>query len=270
LANVHYLAAGCALHRTITDVTTGRGTRGVGFLLFIIFTACEVTKSQRLLFGGISWCRLRISSSSVEKRDRKGLSGLNLFSNSFASVNVAEVIAPPRKICRHNRVASRSSNINVSPWSSGFPACKRLEPLQAPTSPIVTAHLQYPRNARMVPVILPTVGAANARIWQNAKFRGESARGRKRKLADSLQLPPIKGIWPPQNLHRILRPTHLGGVSFGAWVAPTSCTYAAGSRIAVGSKNPPMESAHLLSLVHFEFYTLYCSPVFAPGQLHLS
>ena len=92
------------------------------------------------------------------------------------------------------------------------------------TSPIVTAHLQYPRNTRMVPVSLPAVGAANARIWQNAKFRGESARGRKRKLADSLQLPPIKGLWPPQNLHRILRPTHLGGVSFGAWVAPTSST----------------------------------------------
>ena len=116
--------------RTITVGAAGRGTRGVGFLLFIIFTACEVTKSQRLLFGGISWCRLRISSSSVEKRDRKGLSGLNLFSNSSASVNVAEVIARPRKICRHNRVASRSSNINVSPWSSGFPAWKRLEPLQ--------------------------------------------------------------------------------------------------------------------------------------------
>jgi len=91
-----------------------------------------VTKSQRLLFGGISWCRLRISSSSVEKRNRKGLSGLNLFSNNSASVNVAEVIARPRKSCRHNRVASRSSNINVSPWSLGFPAWKRLEPLQAP------------------------------------------------------------------------------------------------------------------------------------------
>ncbi len=140
------------LRRTITDVTTGRGTRGVGFLLFIIFTACEVTKSQRLLFGGISWCRLRISSSSVEKRDRKGLSGLNLFSNSSASVNVAEVIARPRKSCRHNRVASRSSNINVSPWSSGFPAWKRLEPLQAPNlahrnrTPLVSA--KCPEDAR--------------------------------------------------------------------------------------------------------------------------
>jgi hypothetical protein len=55
-------------------------------------------------------------------------------------------------------------------------------------------------------------------------FSGESARGRKRKLTDSLQLPPIKGIWPPQNLHRILRPTHLGEVSFGAWVAPSQAS----------------------------------------------
>jgi hypothetical protein len=49
------------------------------------------------------------------------------------------------------------------------------------------------------------------RNGRSAKFRGGSDRGRKRKLADSLQLPPIKGIWPPQNLHRILRPTHFGG-----------------------------------------------------------
>ena len=107
-----------------------------------------MTKSQRLLFGGISWCRLRISSSSVEKRNRKGLSGLNLFSNNSASVNVAEVIARPRKSCRHNRVASRSSNINVSPWSSGFPAWKRLEPLQAPN---VTYCNHMPPSIREMP-----------------------------------------------------------------------------------------------------------------------
>jgi len=120
-----------------------------------------VTKSQRLLFGGISWCRLRISSSSVEKRNRKGLSGLNLFSNNSASVNVAEVIARPRKSCRHNRVASRSSNINVSPWSSGFPAWKRLEPLQAPNVAYCN-HMppQYPRNARKMPQIMQFFGGA--------------------------------------------------------------------------------------------------------------
>jgi len=68
------------------------------------------------------------------------------------------------------------------------------------------------------------------------------------------------------NSPRLNRPTRFCEAGYGARVAPTACTCAAGSRVAVGSKNPPMESAYLLSLLHFEFYTLYGSPVWTPSQ----
>ncbi len=151
---------------------------------------------------------------------------------------------------RHRRFSSRD-----------FPFGFRLEPLQARNvgycnrTPLVSA--KCPEDASK----LPATGFEDALIWQNAKCGGESARGKIRTLALCPRLPPIMEILPPQKLHRLHRPTQFSGAGYDARVAPTACTCAAGSRVAVGSKNPPMESAYLRSLLHFEFYTLYCSPI---------
>lgn len=61
-----------------------------------------------------SLCSVRISLSSVDSRNRKGLSGCNLFTTDSAPASVRDVILWPWKSCRHSRLASPSFNMDIS------------------------------------------------------------------------------------------------------------------------------------------------------------
>lgn len=75
-----------------------------------------IAECQCDFFGrGPSWMP-RSSSSSVDKRNRKGLSGCNPSTNDSASTSVWAVTVCPRKSFCHKRVTSRSYCMNVSLW----------------------------------------------------------------------------------------------------------------------------------------------------------